>query len=101
MAQTVNNKFQPIWASSQLMTVGTASATSCTTLPACGAVRIASGGSPLFFSFIASASSAAGTGIMFLPANSIQILETAGSHSISFKVDTSANPMNVNVTPLV
>lgn len=100
MALTVNNKFQPIWNSSQLISVGTASATSSTSLPTCGAVRICSGGAPLFFSFIASASSV-GTGIMMLPANSVQVLETQGAHSISFKVDTSANPMIVNCSPLV
>ena len=101
MAFTVNDKFQPIWASTQLMSIGTASATTSAVLPTCGAVRIASGGAQLFYSFTGSASSSPAVGMAFLPPNQVAYLETAGGHAISFKVDTSANPMNVSVMPCV
>lgn len=103
MSVNVWNKFQPIWGAVQLVAVGTASATTSSTLPACGAVRIISGGAPLFFSFTASASSGAATAnkSIQMPANSVIDFETAGSHSISLKVDASANPMSISIVPLV
>lgn len=101
MGNPVNDSYQPILGSIQNVGLTTASATVSSTLPACGAVRVQAGVAPLYFSFTGSASAGAGTGSIFLSANQSVILQTAGSHTISFRSDTSANPMIAGVTPLV
>lgn len=101
MAQIIHDQPQPILFNTELVSVGTASATASLMLPPCGAVRISSGGGTLFFSFIASASSSPGTGMMMLPANSEDIFETQGRHTISLKVDDATTPLTVGITPMV
>ncbi len=104
MANTVYNKFQPIWTSTQNISVSTASATNfaaftgtCTNMTA---VRIAAGGAALWVNVFGSAT-AGGNGCLYLPANTAEYFEFAAGTPISIKADSSANPMIANAVPCV
>lgn len=98
MALPVFSPNQLMMGSTQSVSLGTASATSSTALPAkCSGVRITAG-CAIWFNFNASASAGAGS---YLPAATVEYVQAPAGGFINILAETSANPMRCNITPIV